>query len=815
MDRELIARYREIEPCEQLLADHLYETAQLAELFGKNFGFNALIKLAGLLHDVGKGTKEWQEYLQDHMKGHVQKKLDHATQGAKLLAERAGDSRLALTAIQAAMMYHHGSGLPDMIGLDGISDFEIRLAKRMKPEELSEIKDHLSEKVKLGVENCLQSSDWKGDGRTILFEVCKNGCGTKKKLCFNMGLHLRNFSSCLIDADRTDSIVFEKGEDLPLLESVPHWDDLISRLEEKLRSFPDQGELSRIRAELSERCARLGRGEKGVYTCSAVTGAGKTLASLRFALEQAKKFDMEHIFMIAPYTSIIDQNADIIRSILEDESTRGRIVLECHASLTSEKKADLGGSEEEYERFESAWNAPVVITTMVQFLETLFGSGTKSIRRMHRLANSVLIFDEVQTLPIKSTYLFNWALDYLVKCCSCSTMLCTATQPCLDKIKDSQYALRFDDEAVEDVVAHFSALKRVQFVDKTDGGQRKTSAHEICAYITEQMKTCGSFLAVVNTKPQAKALFELLRESGCADFIYHLSTNMCPAHRREKIDEIREKLNRSERVICVSTRLIEAGVDISFGGALRYLAGLDSIIQTAGRCNRNGELMDEDGNQSYGTVAIFAVEDESLGSMEELKLAQRSMERILWELKNDSGHCNLIQPDVIQAYFNYYYQGFSSSQLKFSVKGKDTTILDMLSDNPVAVAEYQRIRDHQNVKLPLYKQAFRTAWENFEVIADATTGVISTYESNDLAGRFCALEKREEGYGEKLRALLREAQQYSVNLYANQFSKLIKEEVIYELQPGSGIYALHDGFYDQDLGFTSQISGDSFSVLAY
>ncbi len=821
IDSSPLARYRNEDSTYQTLEVHLLETGNLSQLFSKSQNFCDIAKLAGLLHDAGKASNAWQNYLKNSVGGKTQQKKDHATAGAKLLQKQAENKILAATAIQAAIMFHHGSGLPDMIAPDGHSEFFERLQKELPDNELEEIEEKLPAKVKLEISKCLQSDNWKNDARPVLLDACKNGCYKNsngniapKQVCFNMGLHLRNLSSCLIDADRTDSAAFEAGE-VPLYsESIPDWESLLKRLENHLQCFSTNGKLGQIREEVSKRCAEIGRGEKGIYTCSAVTGAGKTLASLRFALEQAKRHEMSRIFIIAPYTSIIDQNANVIRSVLENAENKGQIVLECHSNLTSEKKKELRNSENEYEKYEATWDAPIIVTTMVQFLETMFGAGTKAIRRMHRLANSVLVFDEIQTLPSNSTYLFNWGLNYLVKCCQSSALLCTATQPCLDKIGEEMFHLDIDDEIIKNPLEHFLSLKRVTFIDKTAGGTFKSSVQDVYNYIETQMKLNNSFLAVVNTKPQAKELFRLIKENNCADFVYHLSTNMCPSHRRAQIAKIQGHLKNGDKVICVSTRLIEAGVDLSFGGALRYMAGLDSIIQTAGRCNRNNELTDENGNKINGTVAIFALQDEKIGSLAELKIGQQCMERVLREF-NSIGEetVELIHPRTIESFFSYYYGKFSSELLRHAVAEHEATVLDMLSDNKLAFEEYKRINSNKNLRPMPYKQAFKTAWENFEVIADITTGIIVPYAHNDIAGRLCALERGEKDYGKKLRLLLSEAGQYSVNVFSNQLKRLMAENMIYEILPESGIYALNDGFYDDEFGLSYELCNFDSSPL--
>lgn len=810
---DFIARYRENENIAQPLEEHLKETASLSACFSMPFSFPDLLRLASFLHDAGKASASWQEYLQKSIEGKTLSKKDHATVGAQILKKLLPNKLISATALESIIMYHHGSGLPDMISQDGSSEFLSRLSK--DETEVAEIEKNISFLCGEDLKDILQSEIVKTDGRNELLELCKKGATSKKQLLFNMGLHLRNLSSCLIDADRTNSAAFEKMKKINIedYEKIPDWSVLLKKLEMHLSEIQSDNTLGKIRSYVSDRCVRYGQREKGIYTCSAFTGAGKTLASLRFALEQAKKYNMNHIFIIAPYTSILDQNAEQIRIILEDEKSNGNIVLECHSNISAEKKAILKGSEENYSRFEETWQSPVIITTMVQFLETLFGSGTKKIRRMHQMANSVLLFDEVQTLPVKTTFLFNWGLEYLVNVCGCSALLCTATQPCLDKIgTEEMYYLKTNGEVIEKLTEHFDSLKRVDFLDMTNGGLKKHSAAEICNYIQAQMNKVNSFLAVVNTKPQAKELFELIKERACADYVYHLSTNMCPAHRKNVISEIKKKLDFGEKIICVSTRLIEAGVDVSFEGALRYMAGLDSIIQTAGRCNRNNELSDSYGNKIKGKVAIFTCEDEKLGSLDELKIAQEQMERVLRDFPADEKTkiINLIQPTVIDRYFNYFYASIPESLLKYAIKENSATVLDMLSDNEIAKKEYERNHNGEKWKLP-YMQSFKTAWENFEVIADTTTGVIVPYE-NDVAGRFSALERGEENYGEKLRVLKRDAQQYSVNVYSNQFIRMLKENMIYEVLPDSDIYALYKDFYDKDRGLVYEIT-DSFADM--
>lgn len=364
----MIARYREKEPKGQPLSAHLTGVADIAKKLGAEFDFSELEELAGLLHDAGKATNNWQKYLKDSVEGKIQSKKDHdhSTAGGLLLEKYlAGKSILVKTAIQTAIMYHHGSGLPDMISSDGKSEFLERLGKKGLESDIAEIERNLPDSIKAEIQNCLKSELFVDDGKKCLLFPCKKTAISKKQLLFNMGLHLRNLSSCLIDADRTDSAAFENAESVNLgkYTETPDWASLLEKLENHLAEMKQDTDLGRIRENVSNQCAFLGQSEKGIYFCSTFTGAGKTFASLRFALEQAKKFKMKKIFIIAPYTSILDQNADEIRKVLEDENSKGQIVLECHSNLSVEKKTDLKESEENYSRFEETWDAPVIITT--------------------------------------------------------------------------------------------------------------------------------------------------------------------------------------------------------------------------------------------------------------------------------------------------------------------------------------------------------------------------------------------------------------------------------------------------------------------
>ncbi|MGH2569316.1 MAG: CRISPR-associated helicase Cas3', partial [Bacteroidota bacterium] len=329
---------------------------------------------------------------------------------------------------------------------------------------------------------------------------------------------------------------------------------------------------------MSQQCFEYSSKSSGLYQLTVPTGGGKTLASLRFALHHASKHEMDRIFYVIPYTSIIDQNAEEVKKILEDKDAKGkflgRVVLEHHSNLTPDEETRRQNLLSEN------WDAPIVFTTQVQFLETLFGSGTQSARRMHQLANSVIIFDEVQTIPVRCVHMFNVALRFLVHNCGSTVVLCTATQPLLDKVEPAQRSLTIPPEyrMMQNEKELFAKLKRVKVHDRRRAGG--WSEEDVTELAGQELHKMGSVLIIVNTKNSARSLYQQL--SARPTDTYHLSTNMCPAHRLGVLNAVKQRLSNKQPVVCVSTQLIEAGVDIDFGSVIRYLAGLDSITQAAG-----------------------------------------------------------------------------------------------------------------------------------------------------------------------------------------------------------------------------------------
>jgi CRISPR-associated endonuclease/helicase Cas3 len=709
-------------------------------------------------------------------------------------------------------MYHHGAGLPDVIKSDGQAVLYERLIKDKLKTHLEESKNNLDEAIKREIEFMLSDNDFISKTMKILEKLTK--AKNRKMRYFHLGFSVRFLSSCLIDGDRTSSALYDKRIEVNIENATvkPDWALFLERLKNKISTFSKDGKINEIRNIVSERCAMYAERENGIYTLSAGTGSGKTYASLLYALTLAIRTNKERIFIIAPYTSILDQNAKDIRSVLAPFSKNGEIILEHHSNLDQSEK-----SEDSTEASET-WNVPIIITTMVQFLETLFAYGTRKIRRMHRFANAVIIFDEIQTLPASCTYLFTWAVQYLAQNTNTSILLCTATQPGLDKL-DSKYALSLpeDTEIIQDKLKHFEDMRRVDIIDKTKNEGWKLS--EIADFIESIDEK--NILVVVNTKSQVQKLFQYLSERHSDWRIVHLSANMCPAHRLKVIALLKDNLpKRAEKYVCISTRLIEAGVDLDFDSAIRFFAGLDSVIQTAGRCNRNGELRDSEGNLKKGKVYIVnnISDEEKISSLPDLIHGQYIMRCVLRDFYADKEKYgnNLLHPDIISNYFLYYYREMPKSLLKHEAyTGRSDTIIDLLSDNCASEAEYNLHalkRYGKNAKpLTSFRQSFESAWKEFEVIGQHTVSVIVPFEK----GENIIAELYRLPSPHRCIELQQEAQQYSISLYQKSLNELIEEKVINKvpLKNKLEIYTLNEKHYSKIIGLTDEEQQMSLSYM--
>ena len=825
MINEFIAHIRQSDREKQTVAQHLQETGTLAKKHAQKIGMPLIGELCGLLHDIGKYGDEFQLYIKseyglldpdsenfDDVKG-KKNGGDHSTAGAQFLWKdcKKGDSfDLLLRQMLSLSIASHHSGLLDCIEpKDGTDSFSKRMEKSDEKTHLSEVKQKIDSDVLRKITTLLQSPELRAE----LEMQKKKILNLERKVAsirdFRYGLLTRFLFSCLIDADRTNTADFASRETAAkrLRGQYVDWNKLIEALERRLSEFTVKTDVDPLRSEISNHCRDFAQREKGLYSLTVPTGGGKTLASLRFALSHAKKHEMTHIIYVVPYISIIDQNADEVRKIFHalSEEERQDIVLEHHSNLSPEKETLQGKIIAEN------WDAQIIYTTAVQFLETLFSSGTRGVRRMHQLANAVIIFDEVQTLPVRIVHLFNNAINFLLDLCGSTVVFCTATQPCLDNVEPTKGAVKLtqEQEMMPDVKDYFRKLQRVEVRDERKAGG--WSEEEIAELAYKCVKSAKSVLIIVNTKQAAKQLYQLCKtKQNDMVAVYHLSTNMCPAHRLDILAKVKECLNPDDPhpVICISTQLIEAGVDVDFGSVIRYLAGLDSIAQAAGRCNRNGR-------REKGLVYVVNPSHENLDRLEEIRIAQEKAQRILDEYQRDpqAFDHDIIGIEAMQRYYKYYFFD-RASQMAYPISRKEfdheDDLLTLLSTNGESVKIYQRNNSNQSPPIFL-RQAFKSAAHAFKAIDTATQGVIVPY---CLEGKRIIDELQVSFDPGKQFKLIKLAQRYSVNLFPQAINALSENRAIFEVQAGSGILYLQPEFYSNDFGVSHEVINE-MECLSY
>ena len=699
----------------QTVKDHLTGTANLASEFADAFGAAGQAELAGLAHDIGKYTAAFQLRLQG---GH---KVDHATYGAYECFMRR-----QLAAAFAAMG-HHGH-LTDGGGKGDTSDAgtffgRIKRAKSgaLDPDPVWRQEISLPEAV---------IPAWANDRLEGMFFT-------------------RMLFSCLVDADYLDTEAFMDGHARQMYDG-PDIDALWSRLSGYISGwFPPKGELNAQRCAILERCLSEGRTKRpGVFTLTVPTGGGKTVASLAFALAHAKAHGLKRVIYVIPYTSIIEQTAETFRNILGDES-----VLEHHSNVQYDIAADgeADGNGLRMLRATENWDAPVVVTTAVQFFESLFACKPSQCRKLHSIAGSVVVFDEAQMLPLPYLRPCVWAISQLVRHYNVSAVLCTATQPALNPLLDEFLPGAEPVELCPEQVFSSSVFRRVTF--RRAG---RLSWDELAQKMNEQRQV----LCIVNARKSVQTIFSKLSGEGC----FHLSTLMCPAHRQAQLAEIRRRLSGGLPCRVVSTSLVEAGVDIDFPAVYREEAGLDSVLQAAGRCNREGTRA-----AAESVVTVFQGEDRP----PKLFDTQIEVGRMVIERQAD-----LTSRRAVHDYFHELLE----------VKG-------------------QAAQDQKVIMGIMSKQLFpfQGVAERFHIIDNATRTVyIPVGEGAALVDSL--------RHGERSLSLFRKLGRYGVSVYENHFQSLDSAGALELLEDGSAVL-LNTSLYSEQTGLSLQAEGGQGIIL--
>ena len=800
----------------QSLEGHLSDVGLLAAQFAAKINLSEAGAVIGLLHDFGKYSKDFQDYINSGT-GRIDQddeswvnakllrgKIDHSTAGAQYLWQvlkkiglKRGQGELTAQILALCVASHH-SGLIDCLNKDGKNSFIARMSKSDDKSHCSEASTNADVDLKKRIDNLLAEPLV----RQVTAEIRKTMVQLGPKpipdlRAFALGMLTRFLFSCLIDADRLNSTEFEmpdRKEERLARQTYYKWDIALVRFNKKLEGHAADKPIDQIRRDISDNCYQRAEDPQGIYTLSVPTGGGKTLTSLRYALGHARHYQLDRIIYVIPYTSIIEQNAQVARGFLERDGDPFPWVLEHHSNLDPERQSW------KTKLLSENWDAPIVFTTMVQFLEILFGGGTRSVRRMHQLANAVLVFDEIQTLPIKCVHLFCNALNYLTQHANTTAVLCTATQPLLHQLRKPEFGqlkLADNHELVDDKARLSADLSRTTIHNrcKPGGWQRG----EIVDLILKRYQQQGSCLVIVNTKHWAKALYKSLTEveGYNSEALFHLSTNQCVAHRKVIFSAIRLRLAEGLPVLCVSTQLIEAGVDVDFSSVIRFLAGLDSINQAAGRCNRNGLLKDTRGSLIKGCVDVVNPAEKPLNMLVDIYEGARSSERVFREFDQ----VDLLTPQAMYAYYQDFFFK-RSSEMVYPVDGV-RNLLSLLGENSNNPGSGLNTRRCQKGKFPLLQQSFMKAGQVFKTIDAPTHAVIVPYGKGDeLIKQLCGIDT---DYGmARLLEALEQAQQYSVNVFPNEWKSLEEVGAVKKVQEDIEIYFLDSQYYSDAFGVSSE-----------
>ncbi|HRQ65107.1 MAG TPA: CRISPR-associated endonuclease Cas3'' [Xanthomonadaceae bacterium] len=726
----------------QPLEDHLAGVSERAGRFAAPIGSGELAALAGLWHDLGKYAADFQRYLLDangidverenaSIEG-VGRRVDHSAAGALLAMDRLGPCGKILAQLIAA--HHHGLyDAADLVERLDRSRKAGRLVKAMAGEPPESILDR----------------------EPPPFPRIPGHDDPARR---PFALYLRMMFSCLVDADVLDSEAFGDPASASVRGDFSPLSDIKAGLDRHLAAFQADSAVNRIRAEVLAECRQAAGAPQGLFTLTVPTGGGKTLSSMAFALDHALHHGFRRVIYVIPYTSIIEQTADVFRGIF------GNAVVEHHSNLDPEHETQRSRLASEN------WDAPVVVTTNVQFFESLFSARTSRCRKLHNILQSVVVLDEAQLLPPDYLQPIVDVLHLLTTSYPMSAVLCTATQPVLasrEAFGSTFKGLDHAREIVGDPQPLYRALKRVT-VTRPEDLQTPTTWEALAERIVAE----DCVLAIVNRRDDARALHALLPVGSV-----HLSALMCGAHRADTIALIKERLEtrrhdaQAQPLRVVSTQLVEAGVDIDFPVVFRAMAGLDSIAQAAGRCNREGHLPE-------GRLHIFVPPKGAPPGL--LKLGEQITRSLLWRYRGDP-----LDPGLLARYFEAFYRDCELD--RHDING----LLKPDSSGGVV--------------------AIRDAADRFRLVADDQIGILVPYSSDPddkrFAGLLAALRKQGPSRG-----LFRSLQRFVVSLPRWQFEHMRHAGDIEEVLPE--FWALiSEVQYDATLGLLLDTAGGNRALM--
>lgn len=762
---------------EQKLIEHLYLTGKDAQRVAEKINLGNIMFMIGIFHDLGKADKKFQHMI----KNNTNVKVDHSSAGASyifnlfnsLISEKKIEvnsdwKELILISSYVITAHHSLYDIPDNdFNNEKINKLEKRIYhfKREDYNYSSDIVRFAEELEKFIIETEGVSF------RELLLNAYEEYRAIKRKLKtedtiekkFYNSMSVRLFLSILKNADVFDTInsyevILEKIDKDELNRKKL---DYLNKIEDIYHGFDKpSNRINAVRTSLANQAKQRGKEDpSGIYRLNLPTGSGKILISLRYGVYQLNYQDKDRFIYITAFLSVLEQNAKDIRDILQDPN-----ILEHHSNIIDLNKSKSIEYEHNLERKGSVyreylldtWDSQVVLSTMVQFCNTLFKGRSANIRRFSSMINAVIILDEVQSLPIEVTYLFNLTMNYVSKIMNSNIVLCTATQP---KYDDSSIKHKIQygssDSALNKDLVEMSKEDRSVFERNTVYKLNNGNISSLDVVINEIIDSPDeSILVILNTKKAAKALYNEINNLDERK-TYYLSTDLCPAHRKDVINEIKHKLNsknmkNSQPIICISTQLIEAGVDVDFDKLIRSYAGIDSIIQAIGRCNREGK-------KKTGIVKLVWLKDdlENLKKLESI----RNKKNICVEIMKD-----IEEPIAIHELNDKFYEKYYSNnqkEMSYSL-GKDKgNILDLLSIN----------EDRGRGIRCSIKQSFKTAADSFQLVDDETKSVIVYYKQSrelisELISTINDLENSWElVYLRQIKEILQKLQPYTIGIY--------------------------------------------------
>lgn len=745
----------------QTVREHCENTARIASQNLKTAGLRNTGYLSGLLHDMGKDHEDFTEYIrQERESQHT--RVIHTFAAVKFIIERyhfgsAVDHPFAnCTAeiIAIAAGSHHG--LLNIYDERGISEFKHRLNRQPERDDEA-IKNFLSDFPVSEIDDLFRASCDEIEYKLMneISPISKDNT----EILFYSGMLQRLITSAVIDADRKDTSEFMTGEEKHVRIG---WETPLRNLENYLRTKQSNEEISEARTAMTKLCLEFAGNKPDVYQVNIPTGGAKTLSTLGFAFRHAGLYQKRRVICPTPLLTILEQNAKEIRNAVNNDA----IITEHHSNVIQEK------GKTQRELMSVTWDSQVVMTTMTQFLNTLFDGKTSSVRRLQSLCDSVIILDEVQSVPINQISIFNMAINFLCACCRTTILLCSATQPVFDQTK---HPMIISDKKVipEDI---YEKIKPV-FKRTKARYYGECDLYEIADIAKGYIEKHNNLLAVCNTKKEALDLYrELSEEVEC----YYLSTYMCPEHRSDVIDTVKAKAKRNEKFACVSTQLIEAGVDISLGSGIRYAAGADNAEQTGGRVNRNKEY-------GIAPLGIVALKGEQLNEgLKDIRMRKDAFMAFTKIFDNDPEKFDndLLSERSIKRYYEMLFQSIESVRGAMDFPTGGHTILDLLSDN----AKYTA-----NAKTQIARQAYKKAGQLYHVFDNDQISVLVPYKNGKkIISRLLACDPHDV---KEIKQIVREANRSAVNVFDNQFEILLRNGAIHA-GPDELFYYLDENYYD-------------------